>query len=1197
MITDPEIREQAYNYFIIEAQDLLQEIEQNLLSLREDFSIAKVHSIMRAAHTIKGGAANVELEVIKTVAHSLEDIFKGLYNPDLEMDGDLHRLLFDAYECLDQLVTTEITGSNYDEEEVLNRSAGIFAELQEKLGNVFGDQNHIPSSAELGFDLAQSIFEMGVGKRIETIANSLATEDPEQIAVTLRDEATVLVGLAESLNLIGFQAIATQTLAALDANPPERVPEIAEVALRDFRAGREAVLAGDRDRGGEPSQALLLLAAETQLNQLYSPSFVQELELFAQFQLEQGKVKPKILEYYHQIIDYICGWFYHRRYLAAEDLSLNLLMAAPSQENNLDYFQNWLEEFLLDLQTDTDSTSLCFYRQWCILDTLQAIGQYLNDLGELDVTSITNSIKQKISQVIKAYRQQPPISEKEKHWLLSPIIQHFLLAKRVNSTSEIVEISPEQEELLFNIWGKQDLVKTAELTILEDESQQINDREMPLSSVAQLESDVSQPENIEEIDGNLRENEVVSDRAKPSEQEIKKQPVNPRQRPNQGSPQYIRVNVADLERVNYLNGELLINQNRQNLQSERIRLATQQLLASLHQHQQALNELRNWSELSSTRQADIPTENAHFSDLTGITLSEQTGLGFAPLRLDQYKDFHLQLNKAVQETTNLKQASELIESLSKELEQTIDKQKRLLTNVTDDLLEVRMLPVDKLFNRLLATVEKQALAAGKDIKIQVTGTEVLIDKAIAERLYGPLLHLVRNAFDHGIESPGQRQEKGKPPKGLIKISAYNQGTQAIIEVKDDGRGLDFSKIRRRALDSGLLPQDPLAGGSGSVPTEAELAELIFHSGFSTVSQVSEFSGRGVGLDVVREQITTLKGSISLSSIPDRGTTFTLQIPFSMTTAKLMLVKTGGTTYALLLETIDKIVLPTLGQVQEIEGNKTLHWQIDDEPMMVSVRQLSDLIRYQRIPPFSQTNELQVSAPLILVRSQQGLTALAVDEIIGEQELVIRPVGSTITAPEYVCGCTILGDSQLILVIDSPVLLNSSQIGTSTNPIFGFAGSYKILPQLESRDRDQNLLNAAPEKPKDPDRATLKRQNRVLVVDDAINIRKTLTMILEKCGYQVFQAEDGVEALEKLRQIADIDVVVCDLEMPRMNGFEVLSNIFADPNLAQIPVVILTSRDSDKHRRLAEELGATAYFTKPCPEKEFLELLDQIIRSK
>ena len=255
MTPDPTIRAQTYQYFLQEAPELLQALEEGLLSLRENWGINQVNNLMRATHTLKGAATSMGLDTIARIAHSLEDIFKALCQPDLSLDPEVEALLFEALECLRLPLMAELTQGSINDAEVLNRTAAVFALLQDKLGDCFGREPYLPTSSELGFDLPQSLFEVGVTQRLEQIATSLTAADPESVAIVLRTQAEVLLGLAESLNLCGFGAIAQSAIAALDCHPEQAVL-IAQTALADFQAGQAAVLAGDRAQGGEPSIGL-----------------------------------------------------------------------------------------------------------------------------------------------------------------------------------------------------------------------------------------------------------------------------------------------------------------------------------------------------------------------------------------------------------------------------------------------------------------------------------------------------------------------------------------------------------------------------------------------------------------------------------------------------------------------------------------------------------------------------------------------------------------------------------------------------------------------------------------------------------------------------------------------------------------------------------------------------------------------------
>ena len=341
------------------------------------------------------------------------------------------------------------------------------------------------------------------------------------------------------------------------------------------------------------------------------------------------------------------------------------------------------------------------------------------------------------------------------------------------------------------------------------------------------------------------------------------------------------------------------------------------------------------------------------------------------------------------------------------------------------------------------------------------------------------------------------------------------------------------------------------------------------------------------MDVVRAQIEELNGTISIESVPGRGTTFALQIPLTLTIAKLMLTKAAGMTYAILIDAIERIVLPTSNQVQIFEGQKVLHWQTENDIEMIPVRQLSGMIEYPRTISQMTPSESNLNNPILLLRRQGSLVGLEVDQVLGEQELVIRPLGSAIIPPRYVYGCSVLKDSSLTLVVDGTVLLKDAQYRSNAMSQQAFLSGTSPTTALTSQSETQQLLPAA-------NSLTSSIPQTLLVVDDSTSLRKTIAMSLEKVSQQVIQADNGINALTELKKSGEVELVVCDLEMPLMNGFQFLKALRQNPGNNHIPVIILTSRDSDKHRKLAIELGAAAYLVKPCPEQDLLATIRKVM---
>ncbi|MBH8572738.1 hybrid sensor histidine kinase/response regulator [Nostocaceae cyanobacterium CENA369] len=1187
MMTDSEIREQGYSYFLAEAPELVQTIEQELFSLSEDYSIAKIHNLMRATHTIKGGAATVGLELIKTIAHSLEDVFKALYNPDLLIDAELQTLLLQAYECLHLALTKELTGSSVDDEEIIQRSTSVFAQLQIKLGDDFGADTHIPTSQELGFDIVQSIFEVGVQQRIESLREAIKNPpDNHSFVNLLVSQAEVFLGLAESLNLPGFGEIAKTIIAALQANPTQ-VCQIAEVALANLQQAQKEILAGDRISGGTPSLALQKFAlaasveSQSDLSTTPAPAFVSISEEFYQFLTTSGntkneRIKPTTAKLYLKVIQYILGWFNHEMEIPESELVLTLLISNNEEENQFIYLENWLGKFLNFVRDEADSYNLCLYRHGVILIILLAVAKFQYSAYKNDNTSISiQKLQNKISQLAKEYKKYPPVTAKEKNWLDNPKLQRLLFLKKISDPAD---------SLIETIWGGK--VDTNTNNEVEPDgttdSNQINNH---LQSVDPWSANEHQITNIPTL--NIKAHKKIEDKSQSDKTKKFRQ------------SSFVRVDTEGLQRINYLAGELLIQQKRRSLHDEQIQEIIEQLLQRLNRHQETLNQLR-----------DLPLQKQNF---TSQYTQNFASVNFDALEMDVYTEFNLTLNETIEETLQLQETTESLDLLLKQAIQISEKKQNLAFSIIDNLVEARMLPLGNILNRFPQTIEKLGNAYNKLVKLRLTGTRVLVDKAIAEKLYEPLLHLVRNAFDHGIESPQIRRENGKPEQGSIEICAYHQGSQTIIEVRDDGQGLNLDNLRKKAIELYHIKTEEKAKNYAANLTESELLDLMFSPGFTTVEKVSEISGRGIGLDIVRSQIQALNGSVSVQFLPKQGTTFILKIPFSMTTDKLMLVQSRGVVYALLLDSIAKILIPSTQQIKEYQGKKVLHWNTEQDETIVSLHNLSELMSYRgsffnsaSLPsaPTNSGTEIMKN-PVLLLRRNQEIFGLEIDQIIGEQELVIRPLGNAIAPPKYIYGCSSLANGNLILVIDGALLLESNEMQTTLDiaklppaysasknslQISGYpAPSIPLLTASASID----TIEQQPITPLEPNKKTPKV---VLIVDDAISLRQTLCLTLQKAGYQVIQAQNGIEALEQLQQHPEIQIVISDLEMPRMNGFELLSNLRQNPDFIKIPVIILTSRSADKHRQLAQELGVQAYLTKPYLEHEFLSTVEGLVNS-
>ncbi len=714
-------------------------------------------------------------------------------------------------------------------------------------------------------------------------------------------------------------------------------------------------------------------------------------------------------------------------------------------------------------------------------------------------------------------------------------------------------------------------------------------------------------DSVEKLFSQLPQAQDINTLVQQAEQKLKqvqnqKKPQR-QKRQTQGSPTSnlsVRVDLNRLERMNDLVGELAINRNGLSLQNDQLQRQVQELFNRFMRFQSLAHELQKLSDKML-----IAPEKQHGYEVKGIALNslvEVQGIitsaeEFDSLEMDRYSALHSMLISVLEEIMILEEAVDDIVLYARQSNQIIDEQRQMLTHLRDELMWARMLPLGEVLRRFPRVLRDLSHKHKKTVNLKLTGTGVLVDKAVLEKLYDPLLHLLRNAFDHGIESPEERIKRGKPEEGTIQVRAYHQGSQTIIEMSDDGEGLQLDKIAKRAVERGLL-----SPGQLEEIEQTQLLDFIFEPGFSTAEKVSELSGRGVGLDVVRSQLRSLKGNVTVNSKLGKGTSFILSLPLTLTIAKLLVCIVGATAIAFPSDSIEEIIVPKGTQMHKSGTQRFLYWREQAVPTY-SLRALLDYgCPLPDLLPSKALGSVNTPAdwalPLLIIRQENQYWALEVDRLVTEQELVVKPFGIAVNPPPYIYGCTILGDGSLVPVIEGNSLIDMALEGSNT-PISRLDLSLGITNTVEepvlTTEEPSQLDISKPEEPSGF--ASQVSIPRVLVVDDSAALRRTLAFSLQKAGYRVLQAKDGKEALQQLQQGTTVDLVICDVEMPNMNGFEFLGQRRREASIKDIPVAMLTSRSNDKHRRLAMQLGASAYFSKPYVEQEFLIAIKDMITQK
>jgi chemosensory pili system protein ChpA (sensor histidine kinase/response regulator) len=636
----------------------------------------------------------------------------------------------------------------------------------------------------------------------------------------------------------------------------------------------------------------------------------------------------------------------------------------------------------------------------------------------------------------------------------------------------------------------------------------------------------------------------------------------PKERENQENT--VRVPSKHLEKINDLFGEVIIQRNGLNVQMERLRKLVRNLSQRVQILDQENQELRTAYAKMITHNHLVEESTNHGNQGTENNFIEQ----------DSYQKLNLLSQNVMETIVQVAEVTSDIQLSVDDTDQIARKLNKTSKQLQRQLTQVRMRPFSDLVERFPRAIRDLNVEYGKNVQLKIEGGNTLIERGILEALNEPLMHLLRNAFDHGIEDPTTRRTQGKPEQGLIEMKAVYHSNRTIITVRDDGQGISLEKIRHRALKMGL--DDSLLASA----SDEELLSLIFEPGFSTSEQVTALSGRGVGMDVVRNNLKLARGDVNVDTQAGVGTKFTLSVPFTLSVARVLLVESDRLVLAFFTDVIEEIFLLEQEQIFFLDGKEFINWQNHQLPLL----RLNSYFEFN----CSRYNNLELETlPIInaisvlIVKHDHQQVAVQVERCWGEQEVAIRQVEGNIPLPSGFNNCTILGDGRVVPLINTNDLV--LWITTGERP--------HISNKLPTTKLQTAFL-------KPPKVATVKQPSRqkgvILIVDDSINVRRYLALTLEKGGYQVEQAKDGQEALEKLESGLQVQAVICDIEMPRIDGYSFLERINNNTELRNIPVAMLTSRSSSKHRQLAMQLGAKAYFSKPYNEQELLRTLEEII---
>lgn len=636
----------------------------------------------------------------------------------------------------------------------------------------------------------------------------------------------------------------------------------------------------------------------------------------------------------------------------------------------------------------------------------------------------------------------------------------------------------------------------------------------------------------------------------------------------------VRIALERLDRMMNAVGELVINRTRMLGRVAELERLADVLNFSKARMQDKVSEFQEKHEFSRIHSAPTPRPSDDFplrSGYSSYSHSFDHSLAeFSELEMDRYDDFNILSRSLTEISADITEVLTQLDGFVRRVDGDIDEFTKLAHRLQDEITQARMVPIGNLYTRLSRTVRDAAKAVNKKVELTLAGAETELDNNIIQQISDPLIHLVRNAVAHGLERDEERYEQGKSDSGNVAVRAYHRGNHIYIEVEDDGRGIDYEKVRKTAVEHGLLSAE-----SAAELGERDLLDLLFQPGFSTAPRKTELAGRGVGLDVVKSNLALLNGEIEVETQKGLGTRFTLKVPLTLIISQALFVRCGTSMFALPLSFVEEIRRLRINEIEEVGGK-----------LLTKVRDVvTEIVRLDNVLGLEPIQPINGYFRMVIANVAGRQVGIVVEDVVRKDEIVIKSLGEFLRNLKMFPGATIAPDGSLILLIDVNRLVAGEAI--EHRPLMTSANAARIFAPGASAVAHGAIPQEAI--------AFVPEEKLVVLVDDSISVRKFVGRMLEKAGYRVKLAADGLEALEIVTQTR-CDLVVTDLEMPRTNGYELLSHLRQDAQTRNIPVMVVTSRAGAKHRDRAMKEGAMAFLTKPVQEDQFITAVAKLIGS-
>lgn len=1104
--------------FLEEAEEFIDRIESALLELSTaENPTQSLDQALRAAHSLKGGAATMGFSPLSHLAHRLEDYFKILRvrTESHEKIALVEPLLLQGVDTLRQLHSLHQEAAEIGDEWLKENTDPIFEQLKEYLGELQEEDENALMTQDEGGDPSLLLFEEGLESVLESLPNNIATLPPSALYQEVLDNTTLLAEFGRMAKLDTFVELCHALRQHLATTPPDQIKSFAQRTLELWERAQAMVLLGQ----SEKLKGLLTLLGEVPA----APNPVEDEEQT----VDSHSVSTDI--------DALADFGSPSDLGSIQDAFANMDVSNLDLPASLEAMNSPEEiEFLEDQQLVAETESLD-------LSGVQDAFSNL-DLGNLTIPELPTDIGS-IDEATLSMEEAQPFA-----------IESQLEEGLINNLTD-VNLSEVQAAFSNIVLDELDIPELSGDTSDSDAAELAN-------SIETASPPSDQPQQHELVPAKMQQSS--SDQVAETKAQA---PSGRTSTPAQGqaASRTIRVSVEDLRQFNTLFKQLILERNTISQRLGQVQNYVNLMHQRMEQLEASNTQMRKWYDRASMEGVIAVTSDAppsvQPSNLQPIQ-PKPLGLSdpdneFDALEMDRYTDLHLLSQEQMETIVQLREVTSDIDLGFREISQSASSLNQITRSLQTNVTRTQMSPIGDILKRFPRMLRDLSRKHDKPVQLKIEGDTILLDRAILKSLSDPLMHLIRNAFDHGLEDAETRVAAGKPAQGSITVSAANRGNITSISIRDDGDGINLDKIRERGLQMGL-PDEFL-----QECTEQDLINLIFEPGFSTSTQVTELSGRGVGMDVVRSNIEAIRGTVVVDTKPGQGTTFTINVPFMLSVVRVMLLEAGGMVFAVPADNIQEVFPFEEHSVQTINNQDQLEYQGGS----LSLFRLENFLNYRRSnKQFSLEGKPKVSHPMVLVPTQQTEAGLYIQYIWGEQEVATTPISCPVDLPPGFTSSTVLGNGLVIPVID-PTELAKWLVTAPMNEQPGKTAA-QAMRQAQS--------------------------NSILVVDDSVNVRRYLAMTLEKAGYQVEQAKDGQEAVDMLLGGLRVSAVISDIEMPRLDGFGVLSELRSRAEFETLPITMLTSRSSDRHRKLAKRLGASAYLTKPYTEKELLQTIVQIL---